>query len=271
MTPEDRIRALPIWPSPPTIRRIQAGRTNENFVVESGKHRFVARLGIDLPHHGINRRNEARMATLAADLGVGPPIRYARDGILVADFIDGRPLATSDLSVETLRRTADLLRRLHQGAAPADGPVFELRAVCRRYLSQIPSTELSDEHRQRISRTLDEVPILPTDAVIHADLVPENLIDDGERLWLVDWEYAGCGDAATDLAILAMNAELDPDMTAELVRSHGAVDLQTVRALRPAAAIREALWTLVQMQAVGARGDLPDYSRHCFARLGLPR
>lgn len=271
MTPEDRLRALPIWPSPPTIRRLQAGRTNENFVVACGARRFVGRLGIDLPHHDILRRNEARMATLAAEAGVGPPIRYASDGILVADFVDGRPLEASDLqSAETLRRTAELLRRLHR-PAPISSPVFELRAVCRRYLARIGSTELPEEHRQWISRSLEEIPALPNDVVIHADLVPENLIDDGARLWLVDWEYAGRGAPATDLAILAMNAGLDPDMTAELVRAHGAAALADVRSLLPAAAIREALWTLVQMQAVGARGDLPDYSRRCFARLGLSR
>jgi thiamine kinase-like enzyme len=271
MTPEDRLHALPIWPSAPTIRRLQAGRTNENFIVESGGQRFFGRLGVDLPHHGISRRNEARMATLAAEIGIGPPIRYARDGILVADFIDGRPLEASDLhAAETLGRAAQLLRRLHR-PAPVDSAAFDLRAVCLRYLSQISTTELADGHRQWISRTLDAVPHLPTHAVIHADLVPENLIDDGERLWLVDWEYASRGDPATDLAILAMNAELDADMTAELVRSHGAVDLAIVQALLPAAAIREALWTVVQIRAVGARGDLPDYSRRCFARLGLPR
>jgi thiamine kinase-like enzyme len=269
MTPEDRIRALPIWPSPPTVHRLEVGRTNENFVVECGGRRFFGRLGIDLPHHGIRRRDEARMATLAAELGVGPPIRYARDGILVTDFIDGRPLAASDLQApETVGRVAQLLRKLHR-PAPSDSPAFELQAVCQRYLDQTPSTALSDEHRRWISRALTEIPTLHADTVIHADLVPENLIDDGARLWLVDWEYAGRGDPATDLAILAMNAELDPDMTAALLRSHGAVDLAVVQALLPAAAIRETLWTLVQIEAVGERGDLADYRQRCFARLGL--
>jgi thiamine kinase-like enzyme len=272
MTPQDRIRALPIWPSPPEILRLQAGRTNENFIVTCGRQRFFGRLGIDLPHHGITRRNEARMATLAADRGVGPPIRYARDGILVTDFIDGRPLDAGDLrKPRTRRRTTDLLRRLHGEAAPGEMPIFELREVCRRYLTQIPPTELSGEQRQQIERTLAEIPAMPAAAAIHADLVPENLIDDGTRLWLVDWEYAGRGDPATDLAILAMNADFDAGEITELVRCHGVVDIRTVRALSQAAAVREALWTLVQMQAVGALGDLTDYSRRCFARLGMSR
>ena len=272
MTPEDRIRGLPIWPSPPEIFRLQAGRTNENFVVTCAGQRFFGRLGIDLPHHSITRRNEARMAALAADLGVAPAIRYARDGILVTDFIDGRPLEPDDLrNLETLRRTTDLLRKLHGEPAPGDSPVFELREVCRRYLGLIPPSELSSEHRQQIERTLAEIPAVPAAAAIHADLVPENLIDDGTRLWLVDWEYAGRGDPATDLAILAMNADFDSDEIAELVRRHGVVDIRAVQALRPATAVREALWTLVQMQTVGALGDLPDYSRRCFARLGISR
>jgi thiamine kinase-like enzyme len=272
MTPHDRIRALPIWPSPPEILRLQAGRTNENFVVTCGRQRFFCRFGFDLPHHGITRRNEARMAMLAADRGVGPSVQYAQDGILVTDFVDGRPLDAGDLrNLETLGRTTDLLRRLHSKPAPDDSPMFELREVCRLYLSQIPPSELSSEHRQHIEGTLAEVPAVPAAAAIHADLVPENLIDDGTRLWLVDWEYAGRGDPATDLAIFAMNADLEAGEITELVGRYDGIDVRTIRALRPAAAIREALWTLVQMRAVGALGDLPDYSRRCFARLGIPR
>lgn len=272
MKPQDRLRALPIWPSAPSIRRLHSGRTNENFIVECGRQRFVARLGVDLPHHGIYRRNEARMAALAADLGVGPRIRYAGDGVLVAEFIDGRPLEPNDLrSAEMLRRVACLLRTLHLAPPPAKGPPFDLREVCRRYLNQVPTEELSAKHRQWIVETLAEIPALPAHAVVHADIVPENLIDDGTRLWLVDWEYAGAGHPAVDLAIFAMNADLDQELTAELAASHGCVDLGMVRVLRPAAAIREALWTLVQMRAVGALGDLSDYSRRCFERLGIRR
>jgi thiamine kinase-like enzyme len=272
MTPQDRIRALPIWPSPPEILRLRAGRTNENFLIICGGQRFFGRLGVDLPHHGITRGNEARMAVLAADRGVGPPVRYARDGILVTEFIDGRPLEAGDLrDLETLRRTTDLLRRLHGEVPPGEIPVFDLGEVCRRYLTQTPPAELAGEQRQQIERILAAIPAMPATATIHADLVPENLVDDGTRLWLVDWEYAGRGDLAADLAILAMNADFDAAETTELVRSYGTVDIRTVRALRQAAAIREALWTLAQMQAAGAVGDLPEYSRRCFARLGIMR
>ena len=92
MTVADRIRALPIWPSPPRLRRISAGRTNENFVVESDGRSFFARLGTDRPEHGISREQEASLARSAAELGIAPEVHFAEGGLLVTDFIDGEPL-----------------------------------------------------------------------------------------------------------------------------------------------------------------------------------
>ena len=50
-----------------------------------------------------------------------------------------------------------------------------------------------------------------TDAHVpcHNDLLNANFLEDGERLWIVDWEYAGMGDRFFDLANFAINHELD--------------------------------------------------------------
>ena len=73
----ERIRRLPCWRSAPRIRPIARGRTNQNFFVQAGDRSFFARLGVDLPHHGISRANEVRCCRLGAAAGVAPKVVFA--------------------------------------------------------------------------------------------------------------------------------------------------------------------------------------------------
>ncbi|MGE0272523.1 MAG: choline kinase, partial [Alphaproteobacteria bacterium] len=112
LSAEERLRRLPIWPAAPTVTRLSVGRTNINYCVDAGGQRFFARVAADLPHHGIVRSREALCASLAADLGVAPPVVHARDGVLVQRFMDGETLRQGDaLSPARLDRIVDVLRR----------------------------------------------------------------------------------------------------------------------------------------------------------------
>lgn len=268
MSPEARIRALPIWSSRPALEPVTTGRTNRNFIVRDGNRRYFARVGVDLPHHGISRDAEARCAALAAEQGIAPPLRYASAGILVTDFIDGGALGAADAAAPAiLERIGRLLRRLHDPAAPADLPVFDPAAAARRYLDSLPDDRLTPARRQRVLELLAAAPVSRANAMIHADPIPENFIDDGQRLWLVDWEYAGRGEPAVDLAMSVMNFDLKADLRTALLAAHGGADAGRVREFEPAVAIREALWTLAQIEHAGPVGDLVEYSRLCWERV----
>ena len=270
LTAEERLRRLPIWPAAPTVTRLSVGRTNINYRVEAGGRHFFARVAADLPHHGIVRSREALCASLAANLGVAPPVVHARDGVLVQRFMDGETLRQGDpLSAARLDRIVDLLRRVHEGRLPADTPDANPVAWSRAYLARLAPGTLPPASRARIDAILDMAPKGALRGLIHTDLIPENFIDDGRRMWLIDWEYAGLGDPATDLANLAMNFALDGAALARAVMRHGGADRATVDALKDAVVVREALWCLIQIQAEGIRGDLAGYTRLCLGRLGV--
>ncbi len=270
LSPEERLRRLPIWSAAPTVTRLAVGRTNINYSVAAGGQRFFARVAADLPHHGIVRGREALCASLAADLGVAPPVVHAHDGVLVQRFMDGETLRQGDtLSSARLDRIVDVLRRIHEGRLPADTPDANPAAWSRAYLARLKPGVLPSAARARIEAILDASPKGALQGLIHTDLIPENFIDDGHRMWLIDWEYAGLGDPATDLANLGMNFALDEAVLARAVERHGGVDRATVDGLKDAVVVREALWCLIQIQAEGIRGDLADYTRLCLGRLGI--
>ena len=121
MIAEERIKALPLWPSIPVIAPITAGRTNRNFLVTCGKQRYFARIGYDLPSHRISRAVEARCALFAAQNGVAPAVHYADNGILVTDYVQGRTLKVDDTtSAAMMDRVAKHLAVLHALRMPED-------------------------------------------------------------------------------------------------------------------------------------------------------
>lgn len=271
MTVEERIRALPIWPTTPVISPIESGRTNQNFLVICGQRRYFARVGYDLLNHRISRAVEARCAQFAARYGVAPAVHYAENGILVTDFVEGRVLSVADAgSPAIMERLARQLATLHALPLPQDIPVFDPGDSARFYLEHLAPGKLEQVQYARLETIIEKTPKLEPIALIHADLIPENIIDDGQKLWLIDWEYAGRGHPAIDLAFIAMNFELSDRQLDTFVAFHGDLDPDMVRSLRPVVTAREALWCLIQIQTGDAPGgDLMEYSRMCLGRLGL--
>ncbi len=264
----DRIRALPLLGAEPTIRPIDGGRTNENFRVEAGGRIYFARVGVDLPHHGITRTNEIACHRRAAAVGIAPEVIHGADGVMVTAFIDGRTLIQGEpIDDETLTRLGRTLRRLGDEADASALSVFDPVAVCRRDYAALPVDALSDVRRRVASGIIAAAPKLSSHALIHADLIPENVIVAGDRVMLVDWEYAGRGDPAVDVAAVTIHFGLDERQQALLVGAHGGVSAATVDALQPVLALREALWCEVQKRFAGLRGDLAEYTELCWGRL----
>jgi thiamine kinase-like enzyme len=105
----------------------------------------------------------------------------------------------------------------------------------------------------------------------HNDLLGANLLDDGERLWLLDWEYAGMNDPSFDLGNFAVNNDLPPDAEAELLRGyHGTITprgLGRLRLMKLVSDAREAMWAVVQQAISTLDFDYASYAEERFGRL----
>jgi thiamine kinase-like enzyme len=267
MSLEDRIAALPVWRGRPELEPVTAGRTNRNFIVRDQGRRYFARVGADTPVHAISRAAERRCATLAAQAGIAPEIVFADGDIMITAYVEGEALSMASIGApDLLPLIAGLLQRLHAIPTERELPEFCPLAAAQRYLALLSDAELPIQ-RRRIAACLAMLQSLPSQCLVHGDLIPENFIRSGKRLLLVDWEYAGNGAAATDLAMVISNFNLDAATAQELLHHYGPVDQAAVEAMRVAATVREALWCLAQAQIGGLVGDLPDYTRLCLQRL----
>ena len=222
----DRVPSLAGHPR--TAEELPGGLTNRNYKVTTPDGVFVARVwsaGSELL--AIDRGSEYRNSVIAADAGVGAPVIEYRpgDGVLVIGYIQGRTLTNADVTLPAnLARIARACRRLHSGGR--FGNNFDMFDIQRRYAAvvrdrgfRVPQGyhDLMPQF-QAIKQALavrDEGTV-----PCNNDLLAGNFIDDGERIWLIDYEYSGNNDPCFELGNIAAECRLSPAALAALVTSY---------------------------------------------------
>jgi thiamine kinase-like enzyme len=265
-----------------TLTPLSGGITNRNYLVASAgsAERYVIRLaGNDTHLLGISREVEHAATVAAAGVGVGPEVvAFIRpEGYLVTRFIEGRPLPLAEAhQAHTLARVADSLRRFHENAA-IPGLFIPLRIVeayralaLARGVSIPVEYELSAAIGRRIELALLSSPVELRPC--HNDLLNANFIDDGNRLRIVDWEYAGMGDPFFDLANFSVNHDLLPDEDAELLSAYDGGSprrdrLARLTLMRIVSDFREAMWGVLQQGISTLDVDFVAYASEHFDRL----
>ena len=213
---------------PRTVTELPGGLTNRNYKVTTPAGTFVARLsdgGGDLL--AIDRDCEYRNAVTAAAAGAGPPVIEYRpeDRLLVIGYLPGRTLRPADVAAApNIARIARACRLLHAGGR--FGNDFDMFDIQRRYLAVARSRGFAipagyddlTPHFQAAQAAL----AVRADGTVpcHNDLLAANFIDDGDRIWLIDYELSGNNDACFELGNIAAESHLDTGALTELVAAY---------------------------------------------------
>jgi thiamine kinase-like enzyme len=254
-----------LWPGQEVaIDALDGGITNHNFKVTVGGEVLVLRIGgKDTDLLGIDRHHEHEAALVAARLGIGPEVVRFADWCLVTRFVEGEVGRTDPADAGAL------LRRLHHG--PALSSRFDPFRVVEIYAETAASHGVrlpaAYERAIEIARRIEAARGKPPPVPCHNDLLAANFIHDGERLWIVDWEYAGMGDPYFDLANFAVNNSLDEDGERALLDAYGEGDVRALTLMRFMSDFREAMWGVVQQGISELDFDFVDYADQHFERL----
>ena len=219
---------VPSLAGPPrSVQRLPGGLTNRNYKVTTPAGTFVARVFSGGGALDINRDHEHRNTAAAAAAGAGPPVIDYQPGlgVLVIGYVEGRTLTDADVQAPgILPRVAQACRRLHAAAPFAND--FDMFEVQPRYLAAVRTAgyRLPGGYEDlapcfaamRRALAARPAPIVPC----NNDLLAGNFIDDGERLWLIDYEYSGNNDACFELGNIASECGLSADGLAELVTAY---------------------------------------------------
>ena len=201
---------------PRTVRELPGGLTNRNYHVTTPDGSFVARIaesGSELL--AIDRDCEYRNSVTAAAAGAGPPVVEYRpeDRLLVIGYLQGRTLDAKDVAAQAnIPRIAEACRRLHAGRS--FGNEFNMFEIQRGYLAvtrdrgfKIPAGY--DDLAPQFAAAEKALAASPARTVpCHNDLLAANFIDDGHKIWLIDYELSGNNDPCFELGNIAAESHL---------------------------------------------------------------
>jgi thiamine kinase-like enzyme len=267
-----------LWPGRPARwEPLGGGITNHNFKIEVDGETFVLRVGgKDTELLGIDRRSEEVAARMAGSIGIGPEVVTVLqpEGHLVCRFIDGEPIPPHRMrSSEVIVAVAESVRAIHAGP-PIRGR-FDAHRVVEAYATTAAARgvrppdayEWAHGISVRIEAARGPQALVPC----HDDLLNANFIDDGTRVRIVDWEYAGMGDRFFDLGNFSVKHDYEPEHDETLLRAYAGevrpADLGAVRLMRFMGAFFEAMWGVVQRAISELDFDFAGYADENFARL----
>ena len=213
--------------TPRSVRELSGGLTNRNYKVTTPDGTFVARICSNAEMLGIDRDNEHHNSVAAAAAGVGAPVVEYRpqDRLLVLGYLEGRTLRDEDVAdPATIPRIARACRRLHGGQRFAGD--FDMFEVQRRYYAVVRGRGFRlppgyDDLMPRFEAARRALAIRDEGTVpCNNDLLAGNFIDDGDRIWLIDYEYSGNNDACFELGNIGSECGLSEDTLAALVTEY---------------------------------------------------
>ena len=267
----DKIKSLPIWSGPIEISPLEGGITNFNYLVKDSGKDSVVRMGSDIPEHLVYRSNEILVSKAAFEIGVSPELIYNEPGILVLDYIKSTTLEPITIR-KNLERIIPIVKKIHHSipnklsGQPSIFWVFYVIKYYSNFLLKNKST-----HSSLISDLLSKSNKLqelssPREIVFgHNDLLAANFLDDGSKIWVIDWEYGGFNDPLFDIGGLASNNDFDLDMenlalemyfdkkpSKELIIKYNA--------MKTASLLRETMWSMVSEITSKLDFSYADYS-----------
>ena len=252
----EKIKSLKIWKKDLTINSLEGGITNLNFLVNHGDQKLVVRLGQDIPEHLVFRSNEINVSKAAYEIGVSPKLIHSELGVLVLEFIESETLDPKGVQ-KNLERIMPVIKKIHNeipnflSGQPAMFWVFH---VIKYYANFLRSNQSS--HLDKIDDLLNKASKLeklssPREIVFgHNDFLAANFLDDGSKIWVVDWEYGGFNDPLFDIGGLASNNDFNQDLEKEALEMYYEKPLTNdvlskYNSMKTASLLRETMWSMV--------------------------
>ncbi len=209
-----------------SISELSGGLTNRNFLIQTPEAPYVARISSNSSSLlSIDRGSEFINSTIAGKGGAGAQVLdyLPGEGLLLISYIQGKTYAAQDVGIN-LSRIATSLKSLH--ALDAFDHEFNMFTTQKSYQSivqeegfKLPEGYL--DFAAKVATIKNAFEVLPTGLVpCNNDLLPGNFIDDGKKIWIIDYEYSGNNDACFEIGNVWAEAFLPFEALEDLVNAY---------------------------------------------------
>ncbi len=263
----------------PTYETLSGGLTNENYTVQVNGTRYVLRIPGQGSEVMINRDFELFNSKAAAQAGVSPRVLESLkpENVLVIEYLEGEVMHPETVAADDQKigKIGNALRRLQANAEFGNTTyVFDMirryADMCREVEAALPRDfdwmlQVMDGVEKAMERNK------PPLTASHNDLLSENfIIDPEDRLWIIDWEYAGMNDPFFDLGDVAVEHPLSPKQEELLLTAYaGQIEpeaLARMRLHKLTADIWWGMWGMIQDRISALDFDFKGYGLHRFER-----
>ena len=223
---DDLLDKVPRLQNRTAVTELSGGLTNRNLKISTASGDYVARISSNKSSLlAIDRQSEYENSKIAAGIGVGAPVfDYLPEfGLLVIGYLPGRTYSNLDVS-NNLSRIAGACNLLHK-AAPFSRD-FDMFVIQEKYKNLVTGSGFRfpngyHQYAPHLSRMKSALAVLDEGRVpCNNDLLPANFIDDGKKIWLIDYEYSGNNDACFELGNIWSEAKLPISALEELVTAY---------------------------------------------------
>jgi len=251
----------------PEVTPLSGGLSNRSWRLRDATRDLVLRQsGAAASQLGADGRAELAMMHIAASAGLAPQIVLARpaEGLLVMPYVSGHVLTRADVCEPAmLARIGVWFARLHALPPPRDLPAVDFGERAAGYLGQLRAqapAALVAELMRRLAVWRESLPPPRRLASCHHDLHHLNIVDRGDAMIALDWEYAGPGDPAADLAACIGYHDLEVQQVDALLAGYGRHSVPLAARLPALRWIFDCLW-LGWMEVAAFRGVAMDGAR----------
>jgi thiamine kinase-like enzyme len=256
------------------------GITNHNYKVSVDGETFVARIPGAETELFIDRDNELDCTAEAGRTGVAPELVYhlKPENVTVIRFIDARTLSTEEIAGnnDVIKRVIRSIRVIHEKAVfkKRFDPFATIRRYMDRYIGKY-DVPVPPDIDWMLSLCADIEGAMhrnkPPDAACHNDYLSENFMDDGEKIWIIDWEYGGQGDPYFDLGDFAVEHPFRREQEELIIQEYcGALHRENLYRMLLYKIVSDlwwGLWATIQWKVSKIPFDFYAYANNRFDRL----
>ncbi|MDM8536065.1 phosphotransferase [Desulfobacterales bacterium HSG17] len=253
------------------IEPVSGGITNQTFKVIVDKKPYIVSIAGNTSHLlGINRVHKFNNNKICEKNGLSPKVIHflESEGVLISEFISFPILSIKKLhQSEVQERLIRILKKLHSGNDFYKE--FDMFCLIKHYQEIVREKEIKlpadyENYQPQINTIGTVLNSYRTELVpCHNDLTPENILYDGQEMFIIDFDYSGQNDPCFELANLCIEAKFNDTMTKNLVRAYYGHDsreiISRVYLHGILCDVGWSLWAFIQARIANADFDFKSY------------
>ena len=268
-----KLNAISFFQGEVTVKRLYGGLSNYSYLVTDSNKKYVARFLTNREHYHVLNFHELAASKAASEVGVAPKVVYNEKEFLIFEYIPSNTLTFENLKQEKyLKKIIFLLKVVHKnvanyfhGPALTFWPFHSIKDYART-LKEINRPYIGDINTLLDDSEMFENMLSPSEIVFsHGDMYPLNILDDGKKIWFIDWEHAGFNHALTDLASLSKHGELNQNEENYILEQYYKDSFSSklmcqLNIIKCASIIREILWSMIAEIKLPIDYDFNNYT-----------